>query len=62
MEITKEQYKQLQGLYGTDLEEKALELNLVSPVDICGYGIKDIRIYQKDDKYYFDYTTYDSCD
>lgn len=62
MKITKEQYEQIKGLYGRSLEEKVFELNLVSAVDICGYGIKEIKAYQKDGEYYFDYTTYDSCD
>ena len=62
MNITQQQYEQLKDLKGTDLEEKALELNLVSVVDIIGYGIKYIKVFQKNGEYYFDYDIYNSCD
>lgn len=62
MKITKEQYEQLKDLCGYDLKNKALELDLLTVGDVYGYGIEKIKVYEKDNEFFLDYTTYDSCD
>lgn len=62
MKITKEQYQELKNLSTYDLKNKAYDLGLISASDKYGYGIKTIKVYEKDGEYYLEYTTYDSCD
>lgn len=58
--ISKEQYQEIKK--SNCIEDKAFELGLISESDKCGYGIKSIKIYEKDQEHYLEYTTYDSCD
>lgn len=63
MEISKEKYIKLKESYENgSITETAYKLGLIDPMAYFGYGVHNIKLYEKDGKFYFDYDIYGTCD